>query len=660
LRSYLKTTRHKVAESASVEDEEKKSNKKIMSSLTSSLGRATPAEVGTNQYPILYSTPPRNTRQGQNVSTPTLTSRTRVPEATGSATRRLSFDNADLASQERVSRQANFVPTIDPAFWLSENRGERCDTSRISQTFGDDIFYPIVRQRGVGPGQLEDVSDIFLQFFRDLFEEVSSEIVNGEPSDDEFMCRSAIDRAMIETTREMNDELSRHGYRFQLKFPPVPAFSISVKSNADLPENALDYRGFNTGRANPIAGSAVGSRLSGRDIEQRARTPRSWEADRYTVDQFVAQANETLRTAPESINLSAADYNNLLNTLQCFDVLEAGNRGAAEYVEESPRQNIVMLAPPPRGQLLGTSAICATREELANSLHQLTAITIPCVGNNNTSFPADISARFIRLSLGDSNIYVPEAQVWHIVESGGEDTNTIQLFQAESTNVRIPVTATVDAIQENNFVSADHCQAGTDKTIYNLRPIVSDELFAYNQQQFEEEQNRVAQGCQETFSRGNFQAHHLGECSIGEQYDLGNVEAFGEEYAETLLNVTPLEFRRRNMLIQQECEQQYGQYIPSDYRTRRLSRCLTQEQLQNLSEEQFNEYEAQVRQRCIDDAQDYEPGNFTERTFGNCVNTGEPYELGQIEALRTPEEEMQAQEEEQRQFAAMRRRLPSL
>jgi hypothetical protein len=625
-----------------------------MSYLTSSLGRATPAEVGTNQYPILYSTPPRNTRQAQNLSTPTLTSRTRVPEATGSATRRrLSFGNGDLATQESVTTQSVSLPSIHPRFWSSENRGERCDTSRISQTFLEDIFVPIVQQRGVGQGPLEDISTQFLKFFNDLFEELSSEIVNGEPSENHLMCRGAIDQAMIETALDMNDQLTaldmndqlnRQSYRFQLLLSPMPEFLLSVKSNADLFETP---------------GPAL-SRLSGRDIEQRARTPRSWEASRYTIDQFVAQANEALHTAPESINLSAADYNNLLNTLQCFDVLEAGNRGAAEYVEESPRQNIVILAPPPRGQLLGTSAICATREELANSLHELTAITIPCVGNNNTSFPADISARFIRLSLGDSNIYVPEAQVWHIVESGGEDTNTIQLFQAESTNVRIPVTATVDAVQENNFVSADHCQAGTDKIIYNLRPIVSGELFAYNQQQFEEEQNRLAQGCREAFSRGNFQAHHLGNCSIGEQYDLGNVEAFGEEYAETLLNITPLEFRRRNMLIQQECEQQYGQVIPGDYSTRRLSRCLTQEQLQNLSQQQFNEYEAQVRQRCIDDAQDYNPGNFTEHTFGYCVNTGEPYELGQIEALRTPEEEMQAQEEEQRQFAAMRRRLPSL
>ena len=385
---------------------------------------------------------------------------------------------------------------------------------------------------------------------------------------------------------------------------------------------------------------------SGEDLEALVRRANTPESRRFTVDEF--QYPEDWKTFPRYIDTDIDQYTNLLNTAQCYDFLESNDIRFAEYLVEDPTDNIILIAPPPINSppdTLGTTAICTRRSELARTLTDLSAIALPCVGQSGTTFPPDASARFVRLALGNFNIFVPEREVRIIALNPGRFAESPKIYQAEPTDLNIPVTASVDAILNLHYVSADHCQEGTQKTIYHLRPVLSRKLSNFMPETFKEEESKRQLECKEDWTPGNYEAQYLGECGIGERYNLGNVEAFQEPYGETLLNLSQPEFKRRNREIERNCLDEQGQFVPGDYPTRRMSQCLTPAHLQNLSEEEYNTLEDRVRQSCIDTQMDYTRGNYTAHQLGHCVATGEPYELGQVEALRTEEEQKQLEEQ---------------
>src|SRR5665648_64182 len=413
-----------------------------------------------------------------------------------------------------------------------------------------------------------------------------------------------------------------------MPFQPMPEFTPAQDQHELVPQ------------PEPLARAE-----SGQDVEALARRPGRPESRSFTVHQFQYPAD--WQNVPSTINTGMDQYTNILNTAQCYDLLESYDIQFSQYLREDPTDNIILIAPPPMNSppdTLGTNATCARRSEFARILTDLSAIALPCVGQGGTTFPPDASARFVRLP--PYNIFVPEQEV-RTIANQGHVMVAPKIYQAEPTNLTIPVTASADAILNLRYVSADHCQAGTEKTIYHLRPVLSDELFGYSAQEFQAEENKRREECKEEWTPGNYYAQYLGECGIGEQYNLGNVEAFEEPYGETLLNLSESEFNRRNREIERNCRNERGQIVPGDYRTRRMSQCVSPAHLQNLTEDEYNVLENQVRQSCIDNATDYDHGDFSHRLLGHCVSTGEAYELGQVGALRTEEEERERKERQQ-------------
>ena len=202
--------------------------------------------------------------------------------------------------------------------------------------------------------------------------------------------------------------------------------------------------------------------MSGEEVETFARQSGS----RYlTTSGFTYPENWTTTSIP--FDVLEEEYNNLLNGAQCFDVISLDESKFKEYLDQDPEDNIILIAPSNTGKL-GSSALCYSRSVLKETLRDLTAMSLPCVGANG-DFPADASQRFIRLSLPNMNIFVPEVELIPIAAG----TMKWKMYQVESSGFTIPRTMSGDSGLFLNFVSGDHCNAGTEKLVYHLRPIVA-------------------------------------------------------------------------------------------------------------------------------------------------------------------------------------------
>ena len=202
--------------------------------------------------------------------------------------------------------------------------------------------------------------------------------------------------------------------------------------------------------------------MSGEEVETFAREGGS----RYlTTSGFTYPENWT--TTSISYDVLEEEYNNLLNSAQCYDVISLDESKFKEYLDQDPEDNIVLIAPS-KTSGLGKSALCYSRSVLKETLRDLTAMLLPCVGSNG-GFPADASQRFIRLSLPHMNIFVPEVELSPIASG----TMKWTMYQVESSGFTIQATASGDASVHLNFVSSSHCGEGTEKLVYHLRPIVS-------------------------------------------------------------------------------------------------------------------------------------------------------------------------------------------
>ena len=205
--------------------------------------------------------------------------------------------------------------------------------------------------------------------------------------------------------------------------------------------------------------------LSGRQIEDLARGGRFQQY--LTTErrlQFPADWNENLTP----YEISHEEYKNLSNTTQCYDVINLDEIKFDEYLEQDPDDNIIIISPASSSKF-GGNAICFSRSELDQLLKNLTAIVLPCVGSGveHPSFPAEAMTRFIRLSLPNMNIIVPEEDIIKISKSWDYS----EIFQVEPTKWTIPTTATADTILNYRWVSGAHCQPGTSQIVYRLRGI---------------------------------------------------------------------------------------------------------------------------------------------------------------------------------------------
>jgi hypothetical protein len=134
-----------------------------------------------------------------------------------------------------------------------------------------------------------------------------------------------------------------------------------------------------------------------------------------------------------------------------------------EYLAADEQDNIIILGPG-EGRARGTNAVCFTRSDIEKQLQDLTTITLPCLGPNG-AFPVDANAQFVKIQLREFPVYVPKSDVLAMISSSA------RVFEPKLSNLTLQTTASADAVENSDFVSADHCQAGTTKKIYRIHGI---------------------------------------------------------------------------------------------------------------------------------------------------------------------------------------------
>ena len=130
----------------------------------------------------------------------------------------------------------------------------------------------------------------------------------------------------------------------------------------------------------------------------------------------------------------------------------------AEYLAQD-MDNLVFV--------LGDSATCYTRKQLLEDAKDTTKVILECRPDWKFVGP------YLKLSLPNFNVIVPTSQIQSALNNAKLlKTDSSRTFQLKSTNVELPLTASLDAArqEEGSFMSGDHCQSGTSKRVYALLP----------------------------------------------------------------------------------------------------------------------------------------------------------------------------------------------
>ena len=138
----------------------------------------------------------------------------------------------------------------------------------------------------------------------------------------------------------------------------------------------------------------------------------------------------------------------------------------SNYLNADPDDNIIILSPPTANGDVFANAVCSSRSLLGSRLRDIGRISLACVGPNG-AFPVDTVHEFLRIDLRQFPVYVPVDDVRQAVRT----TSQLQFFQILPSSLEIETTASKRAIELRDFVSSDHCQAGTNKQIYRLAPV---------------------------------------------------------------------------------------------------------------------------------------------------------------------------------------------
>lgn len=138
---------------------------------------------------------------------------------------------------------------------------------------------------------------------------------------------------------------------------------------------------------------------------------------------------------------------------QCFDWEDYDNRPIETYLNYTPNGIIYST--------LDGHAVCSSVENLNFYLKDPTSIFYHCIGRDGR-FPVDQKWPVIKLPVADFMTYVPAAQLKRALK---QKQNFLLLYPVD---VKWETTASKGATEGGGWVSADHCQAGSDKQLWSL------------------------------------------------------------------------------------------------------------------------------------------------------------------------------------------------
>jgi hypothetical protein len=169
--------------------------------------------------------------------------------------------------------------------------------------------------------------------------------------------------------------------------------------------------------------------------------------------------------------------NNIPKT--CFDFIMYGDEDIKEYLNPENNinsDNLVIIDPNQ------TRGICSSRTYLENLLRDPSMRFYPCIRVPQGGFQFVRNKTLIRIHSNNFNVVVPITDVKKAMS--GQNGNIFKLYK---TDTEYEFTSGANAaylIGREAYVSADHCQSGSNKTLYRLLPTSLDQLGGIKKQKY--------------------------------------------------------------------------------------------------------------------------------------------------------------------------------
>ena len=133
--------------------------------------------------------------------------------------------------------------------------------------------------------------------------------------------------------------------------------------------------------------------------------------------------------------------------------MEMEEEKIAEYLKNADHMLLLPSEPPEK-------AICSSRAHIQKAAANLGSLYYECL---NDTFPVDLDNPILKISLA-FQVYIPLNEVYRALEKG---KNVWIIYPSTVTYRRIASTTALT----DDFVSPDHCQAGTTKQLSHLKTI---------------------------------------------------------------------------------------------------------------------------------------------------------------------------------------------
>lgn len=163
---------------------------------------------------------------------------------------------------------------------------------------------------------------------------------------------------------------------------------------------------------------------------------------------------------------------------KAYDYFELEEFDVDEYIQKNPNENIVLF-------LSGTSdAFFYEAKRLETDIEDDNKVVYPCVNQAIVLDPTvrpvlgiDMRMAMLRLNLTNLTVKVPIKDVHTAIEMAHNGEENI--FVIVPTDLKFKKTASFNAAfpsTPNSWVSADHCQTGSDITVYRLLPFTTSNI----------------------------------------------------------------------------------------------------------------------------------------------------------------------------------------